>query len=266
MGRWWGIALILGVLLPAAVSAQDAYFGKNKVQYKKFDWSFIQTDHFDIYFAQDGQNIAEFTAVAAESAYTSISKALPLPARQPRPHRRLQLAQRLPADERHRRIPRGRDRRRHRAVQEPGRHPVRGGLQEIPPRDPPRARARGYQRHVLRRIDPVDHLQQHHAPAPALVQRGAGRVRRAEMGHELRHVPARRDRQPVPPRDQPACTGTSPTAGASRSSGTSRRKYGEQKIGEHPEPDQERRGASRQGSVRRSGSASRSCPSDGRRR
>jgi len=72
--RWWGTALVLSVLLPAAVSAQDAYFGKNKVQYKKYTWSFIQSDHFDVYFAQDGQLLAEFTAVAAESAYASISR------------------------------------------------------------------------------------------------------------------------------------------------------------------------------------------------
>ncbi len=74
MRRWWGIALVLSALLPALVSAQDAYFGKNKVQYKKYTWSFIQSDHFDVYFAQDGQQLAEFTAVAAESAYASISR------------------------------------------------------------------------------------------------------------------------------------------------------------------------------------------------
>ncbi len=74
MRRWWGIALVLSALLPALVSAQDAYFGKNKVQYKKYAWSFIQSDHFDVYFAQDGQQLAEFTAVAAESAYASIAR------------------------------------------------------------------------------------------------------------------------------------------------------------------------------------------------
>ncbi|MBW7886889.1 MAG: PD40 domain-containing protein [Bacteroidetes bacterium] len=56
------------------VYAQDGNFGKNKVQYKQFHWSFIQTDHFDIYFYQGGQQIANFTAAAAESAYASIRK------------------------------------------------------------------------------------------------------------------------------------------------------------------------------------------------
>ncbi|MBP1679653.1 MAG: domain protein beta Propeller, partial [Bacteroidetes bacterium] len=72
--RWRLIALVLGVLIPAVVSAQDAYFGKNKVQYKKYTWSFIQSDHFDVYFALDGQKMAEFTAVAAESAYADLSR------------------------------------------------------------------------------------------------------------------------------------------------------------------------------------------------
>lgn len=58
---------------PTAASAQSDNFGKNKVQYKHFTWSFIQSDHFDIYFSGDGEALAQFTAMAAESAYTSIS-------------------------------------------------------------------------------------------------------------------------------------------------------------------------------------------------
>lgn len=65
-------ALLLAVL-PATMSAQADIFGKNKVQYTKFNWSYLQTDHFDVYFAEDGYPLAEFAAVAAESAYTSIS-------------------------------------------------------------------------------------------------------------------------------------------------------------------------------------------------
>ncbi|MGB6031652.1 MAG: BamA/TamA family outer membrane protein [Bacteroidota bacterium] len=66
--------LVVGMLIPATLDGQQVYFGKNKVQYQPFKWSFIQSDHFDIYFSQDGQYLAEFTAVAAESAYASISK------------------------------------------------------------------------------------------------------------------------------------------------------------------------------------------------
>ena len=66
--------LVAALLAPAIGRGQEAYFGKNKVQYHTFSWSYIQTDHFDIYFYQNGQPLAEFTASAAESAYTSIAR------------------------------------------------------------------------------------------------------------------------------------------------------------------------------------------------
>ena len=71
-----GLLLKAGIvlLIPVVVFAQDGLFGKNKVQYTKFSWFYIQTDHFDIYFSEGGDKIAEFTATAAESAYASISK------------------------------------------------------------------------------------------------------------------------------------------------------------------------------------------------
>lgn len=66
--------LVLLLMVPLVSLAQDGLFGKNKVQYSKFNWYFIQTDHFDIYFSDGGEKIADFTAHAAEEAYASISK------------------------------------------------------------------------------------------------------------------------------------------------------------------------------------------------
>ena len=56
------------------ITSGTAYtqFGQNKVQYKEFDWKYIQTQHFDIYFNQGGDFIAQFTAVAAESSLVSL--------------------------------------------------------------------------------------------------------------------------------------------------------------------------------------------------
>ncbi|MFA6541513.1 MAG: biopolymer transporter Tol [Bacteroidota bacterium] len=68
------LLLILGIVMIQFGFSQEGNFGKNKVQYKPFNWSYIQTDHFDIYFYDGGVKIANFTAVAAESAYASISK------------------------------------------------------------------------------------------------------------------------------------------------------------------------------------------------
>ncbi len=51
-----------------------AQFGKNKVQYKKFNYYFIQSKHFDVYFTDGGERLATFAIVAAESALVSIQK------------------------------------------------------------------------------------------------------------------------------------------------------------------------------------------------
>ncbi|MBI5216349.1 MAG: PD40 domain-containing protein [Ignavibacteriae bacterium] len=53
---------------------QSTEFGKNKVQYKNFDWYFIQSTHFDVYFSDGGEYLSEYTADVAESSYNSISK------------------------------------------------------------------------------------------------------------------------------------------------------------------------------------------------
>ena len=59
--------LVFGI---STLSAQG--FGQNKVQYKDFDWRFIQSEHFDVYFYDGGYDIARFTAEVAESAYVAL--------------------------------------------------------------------------------------------------------------------------------------------------------------------------------------------------
>ena len=58
------------------VSSIYPQFGQNKVQYKEFQWKFIQTKHFDVYFNQGGQYLGEFAAATAESSLASLSKNL----------------------------------------------------------------------------------------------------------------------------------------------------------------------------------------------
>ena len=68
---------LLFLALAAAPDARAQYnpvFGKNKVQYKKFQFSYIQSAHFDVYFSEGGEGIAAFAALSAESAYVRISK------------------------------------------------------------------------------------------------------------------------------------------------------------------------------------------------
>ena len=51
-------------------------FGQNKVQYKDFDWKFIKSPHFDVYYYDNNSDIASFTIKASEEAYEQISKHL----------------------------------------------------------------------------------------------------------------------------------------------------------------------------------------------
>jgi Tol biopolymer transport system component len=58
------------------ITISFAQFGQNIVQYDKFDWSFIQSEHFDIYYTNDGLEHAEFVAIEAEIAGKNIASLL----------------------------------------------------------------------------------------------------------------------------------------------------------------------------------------------
>ena len=64
------------LLIIITVQIAFAQFGQNKVQYRAFDWKFIRSPHFDIYYYGENYPIAEFTADEAEVAYEQISKHL----------------------------------------------------------------------------------------------------------------------------------------------------------------------------------------------
>lgn len=65
-------SFVAALIFFAASQNVLSQFGQNKVQYKVFDWKYIQSQHFDIYFNQGGEYIAQFTAVAAESSLVSL--------------------------------------------------------------------------------------------------------------------------------------------------------------------------------------------------
>ncbi len=74
--RWGGLAVLCGLLVAGLTGAlaQDEEFGKNKVQYTNFNWFYIQSDHFDVYFTDGMESLADFTATTAESSYVAISR------------------------------------------------------------------------------------------------------------------------------------------------------------------------------------------------
>ncbi len=70
------VCFLILVLLAPIANSQDTYFGKNKVRYKDFDWSFIQTRHFDLHFYEEAYPTAKFAATVLESSYSEISEEL----------------------------------------------------------------------------------------------------------------------------------------------------------------------------------------------
>ena len=63
------LILVLTLLLFDNLSAQFFYFGRNKVQYTNFDWHILKTDHFDIYYYPQMEELAEKGAYFAEESY-----------------------------------------------------------------------------------------------------------------------------------------------------------------------------------------------------
>jgi hypothetical protein len=77
MGRraivWTVLAL---VALSWAVPADAQYFGRNKVQYRAFDFHVLRTDHFDVYYYPEERVAAVDAARMVERAYARLSRIL----------------------------------------------------------------------------------------------------------------------------------------------------------------------------------------------
>ncbi len=72
------LASVLTAMAFAAVpaDARAQYFGRNKVQYRSFDFQIISTEHFDVYFYEEEREAAMDAARMAERAYARLSKLL----------------------------------------------------------------------------------------------------------------------------------------------------------------------------------------------
>ena len=72
--RLLGFVLVVAGLAADSAHAQYGYyhFGRNKIQYADFDWHVLKTEHFDIYYYPEMQDLAEHGAAFAEEAYTEL--------------------------------------------------------------------------------------------------------------------------------------------------------------------------------------------------
>ncbi|MBN2564326.1 MAG: PD40 domain-containing protein [Candidatus Eisenbacteria bacterium] len=62
------LALTLAVVSVCVSVAQATQFGRNKVQYGTFSWSVAHTEHFDVYFYEGSEELADAVSTIAESA------------------------------------------------------------------------------------------------------------------------------------------------------------------------------------------------------
>src|SRR5687767_4476590 len=96
------LAVLISVGMAAPSSAQ--YFGRNKVQYEKFDFKVLSTEHFDIYYYPEEAAAVQLAARMAERWYARLSGVLKheLSGRQPlilyAAHPHFQQTNTLPGD------------------------------------------------------------------------------------------------------------------------------------------------------------------------
>ncbi|MBK7376268.1 MAG: hypothetical protein IPJ02_12100 [Chitinophagaceae bacterium] len=79
MAKFRRISLISFLLIAGSYFAEaqvnSVEFGKNRVQYKKFKWNYYQTRNFNVYYYQNGVELAKFIAQSAEKELSQIEEA-----------------------------------------------------------------------------------------------------------------------------------------------------------------------------------------------
>ena len=65
------ILLVLLVLPSYFLNAQgfQTQFGKSKVQFKQFEWTFYRDKEFEVYYHQNGRNLAQYLISHVLSIY-----------------------------------------------------------------------------------------------------------------------------------------------------------------------------------------------------
>ncbi|MEO0741453.1 MAG: BamA/TamA family outer membrane protein [Bacteroidota bacterium] len=66
------LALVVGLCAPPVAAQYGFSFGRNKVQYEDFDWHVLETEHFDVYYYPEMEELAEYGAAFAEEVYDEL--------------------------------------------------------------------------------------------------------------------------------------------------------------------------------------------------
>ncbi|OAN62552.1 hypothetical protein A8B79_03115 [Balneola sp. EhC07] len=67
------LPILIGLLASSLSDAQYFSYGKNRVQYENFEWRYLQSKHFDVYYyGEKNYKLAEFASMSVESAYKQL--------------------------------------------------------------------------------------------------------------------------------------------------------------------------------------------------
>ncbi len=64
----------VAVLFVAAGAARGAQFGRNKIQYESFDWQIIRTEHFDVYYYDGSEDVADAVCRITEESNDALEE------------------------------------------------------------------------------------------------------------------------------------------------------------------------------------------------
>lgn len=79
-------ALVLAAFLALPASGQyGGYFGKNRIQYRDFDWRIYHSTHFDVYYYTAEEHQLQKAVSLAESAYDELSRTFDYQIQEPTP-------------------------------------------------------------------------------------------------------------------------------------------------------------------------------------
>ena len=68
------VLAIVSLAWVGTANAQYFRYGKNKVHYKDQEWFYLQSEHFTVFYYEDGEYLADFATRSAEEAFTSLQK------------------------------------------------------------------------------------------------------------------------------------------------------------------------------------------------
>src|SRR3989449_2117966 len=66
--------IMLAALLTTPLFAQFGYFGQNKIQYRSFDWRVLRSEHVDVYFYPEEDELGRVALAYAEESYAVLER------------------------------------------------------------------------------------------------------------------------------------------------------------------------------------------------